>query len=597
MAVVFREARDGDLQAQLVLHHGADDLHLAAAAVSDDEVRERLSLLLQARIAAPYHLAHGGVVVRADHGADVVFPVILLARLEFLEYHACRHSVGSADVGVVEKLDAQGQAGQAQVLLDFLHEARLLLLGIELFGLFEAVEPVLFHVQAGEFEEFFLVPLLRDDLHGHFFGDVDLERHHDFLRTAAVALPHLDDAEREQFAVRFLQLLLVLEGEGLVDAAVRHVEIVDVGHLLLALDVEHVDVVEHGRDHLALRLEALDEFVALLDGLRLLEAQFGRQSHHFIAHFPLHLPRVALQYLLARLDGLQVVRVRLPAHAGPLAAVDMVVQADLVLALLHAFAGHGRAAGARLVEFAAEVQQGVHRRHVAVRPEIDRPALAALPRLEDARQILRSHRNARVRLVVLEQHVVVRLVALDEVVLEQQRVLLRLHHHVADVADAGHEEPCLARLLLLVEVRAHAPLQVLCLADVDNRSAFIEVLVAARRFGEVVHDAFEVGRGFFVAAHIDKGGGNGSLKRAVSPFASRVRETARKDKRTALRRRRWRGRRAEGDLVEEREQGGEVHFRSEELASLQAFHAQLNEAVDVRLLRLETFHEVVGRFH
>ena len=184
----------------------------------------------------------------------------------------------------------------------------------------------------------------------------------------------------------------------------------------------------------------------------------------------------------------------------------MVVQADLVLALLHAFAGHGRAAGARLVEFAAEVQQGVHRGHVAVRPEIHRPALAALPRLEDARQILRSHRNARVRLVVLEQHVVVRLVALDEVVLEQQRVLLRLHHHVADVADAGHEEPCLARLLLLVEVRAHAPLQVFRLADIDNRAAFIEVLVAARRFGEVVHDAFEVGRCFFVAAHIDKGG-------------------------------------------------------------------------------------------
>ena len=106
-----------------------------------------------------------------------------------------------------------------------------------------------------------------------------------------------------------------------------------------------------------------------------------------------------------------------------------------------------------MVERLAEVQQRQHRRHVRVGAVIRRPRYAAPPRLEDARQVFVGNGDGRVGFVVFKQDVIPRLVALDKVVLQEQRILLRLDHDVADVANARDEQLRLARLLVARKIR------------------------------------------------------------------------------------------------------------------------------------------------
>ena len=86
-----------------------------------------------------HHLAHGGIVVGANDGLDVVFAILLLAGFAHAEDDTGRHGIGARDVRVVEALDVCGQFVQFQMFLYLLEQARVFLLGIELLGLFQAV--------------------------------------------------------------------------------------------------------------------------------------------------------------------------------------------------------------------------------------------------------------------------------------------------------------------------------------------------------------------------------------------------------------------------------------------------------------------------
>ena len=90
----------------------------------------------------------------------------------------------------------------------------------------------------------------------------------------------------------------------------------------------------------------------------------------------------------------------------------VVVQAYLIFAAFYAFLRHDSLAGTGLVEFPAQVEQGVHCRHMAVRTEISSAARTP-PCLENARQIFVCNGNGRVGLVVFEQYVVAGFVAFD----------------------------------------------------------------------------------------------------------------------------------------------------------------------------------------
>ena len=85
-----------------------------------------------------------------------------------------------------------------------------------------------------------------------------------------------------------------------------------------------------------------------------------------------------------------------------------------------------------------------------------------------------------------------RLMFLDQVVLEQEGILLIVDYDVVDVANLADQDQRLLRLLTLQKVGGYAPFEVLRLADVDNLPAFVEILVHARKFGQDAHRLLEV---------------------------------------------------------------------------------------------------------
>ena len=73
------------------------------------------------------------------------------------------------------------------------------------------------------------------------------------------------------------------------------------------------------------------------------------------------------------------------------------------------------------------------------RTEVQRPILAHAPRNDGARKwLVRRQLDERVRLVVTQQDVVLRLVLLDEVILERQRLAFRVRHDELEILDGVH---------------------------------------------------------------------------------------------------------------------------------------------------------------
>ena len=295
--------------------------------------------------------------------------------------------------------------------------------------------------------------------------------------------------------VKLVEPLLVLEGESLVDGAVGDVQVVDVGGVLLLvfLDGEDVDVVQRAVHHLRLRAVAFYQQVFLFHFLCLLEAHFLGEFLHAAVQHAFHGLRVALEYLFHLGDVAQVLLFALLAHAGARAVVDVVLQADAELAAADVLRREAVLARAQGVEVLDEVEHGNHAGEVAVGAEVGGAVAHDFPGAEHAGKRLFRHADAGVGLVVLQQHVVPWLVLLDEVVFQQQGVFLGVDHDVAYVRNLGDEQARLARVVLAVEVAGHAAFQVLRLAHVDDGALGVEVLVDAGAFGQVVHDARQVG--------------------------------------------------------------------------------------------------------
>ncbi|MCX5742351.1 MAG: hypothetical protein NT062_07630 [Proteobacteria bacterium] len=127
-----------------------------------------------------------------------------------------------------------------------------------------------------------------------------------------------------------------------------------------------------------------------------------------------------------------------------------------------------------------------------IRPEVARVVVADVAHDLHAREPIALRRGVglgldepqhEVLLVVAQLHVEARLVLLDQVVLEEQRLLRRRHHDRLDVVDQPREEarrdeePLVAAL---AEVLPHADPEVLRLADVDHRALGVLEQVDAR---------------------------------------------------------------------------------------------------------------------
>ena len=186
--------------------------------------------------------------------------------------------------------------------------------------------------------------------------------------------------------------------------------------------------------------------------------------------------------------------------------MDVVVETNVVFSGLHPFLRHRSVAGAWMVEAATEVEQRVHRGHMAVRAVVGGAFAVDVASGEDAREIFLGDGNGGVGLVVFEEYVVAGAVLLDEGVFEQKRIFFAVDDGVGDVPDFGNEHPRLAVLLVFVEIGRHATLEVLSLTDIDDGARIVVILVTSGLFGQIEHDAFQVlldGVAFF-SSHIKR---------------------------------------------------------------------------------------------
>ena len=102
-----------------------------------------------------------------------------------------------------------------------------------------------------------------------------------------------------------------------------------------------------------------------------------------------------------------------------------------------------------------------------------------------------------VPLRVLEIDIVLRLVFFYEVIFQEKGFGLGIGHHHADACDRFHEAPGLGVVVLFLEVTAHPFLEVLCLADIDDRTCRVEKEVAAgiaREGSGIEHSCSSVSR-------------------------------------------------------------------------------------------------------
>ncbi len=100
-------------------------VELAEAAVDEDEGGEGFFLVEEAAVAALDDFAHGGEVVDAGDGFDLEFAVVgFFHGAVFPDDHG-GDGVGALDVGDVEALDALGEFGEGEGVLEGLGDGAL----------------------------------------------------------------------------------------------------------------------------------------------------------------------------------------------------------------------------------------------------------------------------------------------------------------------------------------------------------------------------------------------------------------------------------------------------------------------------------------
>ena len=231
----------------------------------------------------------------------------------------------------------------------------------------------------------------------------------DVLEVEAVAVDHLPFAERED-----------LHG-----AAVT-----------FDRDPEHVD----GSDRALVRGlplgEVADREQPVPKPRRLLETLLRCGLAHALLDPRLDRLGVALEEADHAVDDLAVGLLRDVVHAGRVAAVDVEVEArdPGVTPRLRPLARP------ELEGAVQDVQRAAYLFRIRVRAEVDDAATVPLAREHHARVlVLDRDRDVRERLVVPQPHVERRPMALDEVLLEVERLDLVAGHDHLDVGDAGGE--------------------------------------------------------------------------------------------------------------------------------------------------------------
>ena len=239
--------------------------------------------------------------------------------------------------------------------------------------------------------------------------------------------------------------------------------------------------------------ETVEHDVFALHFLSLFETQFFAQFQHLFLEVAKHLTSVSFQDFSRLLDVLLIVFLALFPYAGPHTFLDVIIQTDLVSSRCNALFRQSGIASTRMIEFLDQMEYASHATHMGVRTIIGAPFLVDRTGLEDAREGLVGDADGRVGLTVFQQDIIARIVLLDERVLKQQRILLRIHHRITDIVDLTDEHLRLETIYLRVEVRRDSCFEILRLTHIDDGMILVIVLVAARLFWQPTYNTFQIG--------------------------------------------------------------------------------------------------------
>ena len=74
------------------------------------------------------------------------------------------------------------------------------------------------------------------------------------------------------------------------------------------------------------------------------------------------------------------------------------------------------------------------------------------------------------------------MILLNQIIFQKQCILFGIYHEIFNIPNLLHQNPRLVAIVLLIEIGRNPALQVLCLADIDNRPLLIKVLIASGLF-------------------------------------------------------------------------------------------------------------------
>ena len=470
---------------------------LPLAAVDHEQVRERREAAVVAVVVdAPVPLeapsdgfGERAEVVLSPAVPDAEAPVLGALGHAVLEDHHRGDGVRVLQIGDVEALDADRQRLEVErfaQLLERLDAARARAL---------CPQHVVAHAQLGVAQRHgdhaALVAALRDaQLDGRpaalaqeardqiGVGDLGVDAHE--RRNAHLRVVVVEQEAGQQLVLALPCSVLEVVRAALLDAPPAHREQLHVGDVALDRERDGVIGARPDGDGLALA-QVAHRHQPVAGARRLLEEVPLGGFAHALLQVALDLVRPPLEERDHIVDHGAVLLPRDVSHARCSAAADVVIEAG------HARAPAGRRAlaGAVREDLVERLERRPHLLRRCVRPEVAHAGPVALAREQHARVLVgQRDGDVRIRLVIAQARVERRPVALDQLLLEQQRLARAGHHDRLDRRRAGDELLALAIAVDAREVRRHALAQRGGLAHVEHRAVLRAPDVHARRVGK-----------------------------------------------------------------------------------------------------------------
>ena len=340
-------------------------------------------------------------------------------------------------------------------------------------------------------------------LFGQMFGDDDL------MRKLGCLVIVLGKELAHEVCLGHVEALVEDEIVADDDSAVSHDENMRRRNRLFAEESDNVDVKWTRKHGFLLLLQSLDGLEAITRTCGMLEIELDCRLLHLGLELSYELVALTSQKTLHAGNERRVLLGRDSRATGARSLANVVGEACLVIGRgPSARLDHARHLAILLAGHGANRHDAPHgidglagRTRIGVGPKIARATLVLLARELDSRICgALGDGNEGVALVVTIVDVEGRIVLLDEVLLENERFGLVVHHDVVERCDLLHHERDLEPLVLTRHVLHHACTQIDCLADVQDLALGVLPKVASRSLGHALQLLAQVGRRAIVRA-------------------------------------------------------------------------------------------------